>query len=192
MAYSRSLVSNGSPSSDSGPKPSEHPTVARVVSVASELGLAIAPVRFPDETRTAADAAAAIGVSVSRIVKSLVFAVGDGSAARGAPDAEGESAELVMAFVGGDRQLDVIKLARAAGATKAWRVDADAVRAATGFAVGGVPPLGHSSKLRLFVDPGLLAFEEVWAAAGTPRDVFAMPPNFLVTSLGATVIDLAI
>ena len=143
------------------------------------LGLRIEPRRFPDGTKTAADAAAAIGVAVGQIVKSLVFAV-DG--------------EIVMAYMSGANQLDEKKLAVAAGGAKCARVDADAVRAATGYPIGGVPPFGHAKQLRVFVDPDLLQYdgveECVWAAAGTWNDVFPIAPNDLVRASGAVVTDL--
>jgi prolyl-tRNA editing enzyme YbaK/EbsC (Cys-tRNA(Pro) deacylase) len=152
-----------------------HPNVERVVEAARQLGLEIEPRTFPDGTKTAADAAAAIGVEVGQIVKSLIFAV-DG--------------EIVLAYVSGANQLDEGKLARAAGGSKAKRVDADTVRDATGFPIGGVPPFGHAQVLRVFVDPDLLAWDEVWAAAGTWHDVFAIAPAELVRASAATVIDL--
>jgi prolyl-tRNA editing enzyme YbaK/EbsC (Cys-tRNA(Pro) deacylase) len=160
-----------------------HRNVRIVVEAAAAIGLPIKPSQFPDGTRTAADAAAAIGVNVGQIVKSLVFAVGD--------PADVPGAEIVMAFVAGDNQLDERKLATAAGCAKAWRVDAETVRTVTGFPVGGVPPLGHATALRLFADPDLLRFGEVWAAAGTPHDNFALDPHDLVRVLGATSVELA-
>jgi prolyl-tRNA editing enzyme YbaK/EbsC (Cys-tRNA(Pro) deacylase) len=149
------------------------------VEAGAALGLRIEPRRFPDGTKTAADAAAAIGVAVGQIVKSLVFAV-DG--------------EIVMAYMSGANQLDEKKLAVAAGGAKCARVDADAVRAATGYPIGGVPPFGHAKQLRVFVDPDLLQYdgveECVWAAAGTWNDVFPIAPNDLVRASGAVVTDL--
>jgi Cys-tRNA(Pro) deacylase len=152
-----------------------HPNVERVVEAARQLGLEIEPRTFPDGTKTAADAAAAIGVEVGQIVKSLIFAV-DG--------------EIVLAYVSGANRLDEGKLAAAAGGSKATRVDADTVRDATGFPIGGVPPFGHAHALRVFVDPDLLAFDEVWAAAGTWHDVFAIAPTELVRASAASVTDL--
>jgi Cys-tRNA(Pro) deacylase len=152
-----------------------HPNVVRVVSAAKERGLEINTKRFPEGTKTAADAAAAIGVTVGQIVKSLVFGV-DG--------------EIVMALVSGSNQLDEKKLALAAGGAKCARVDADAVREATGFPIGGVPPFGHSTQLRVFVDPDLLQYDEVWAAAGTWNDVFPIAPNDLVRASGGVVTNL--
>ncbi|MFZ9884940.1 MAG: YbaK/EbsC family protein, partial [Ilumatobacteraceae bacterium] len=127
-----------------------HPNTLRVIAAAREAGLEITTRRFPEGTKTAADAAAAIGVTVGQIVKSLVFGVDN---------------EIVMALVSGSNQLDEKKLAAAAGGSKCSRVDADAVRAATGYPIGGVPPFGHSTQLRVFVDPDLLQYDEVWAAA---------------------------
>jgi Cys-tRNA(Pro) deacylase len=152
-----------------------HPNVSRVVSAAKERGLEINTKRFPEGTKTAADAAAAIGVTVGQIVKSLVFGV-DG--------------EIVMALVSGSNQLDEKKLALAAGGAKCARVDADAVREATGFPIGGVPPFGHSTQLRVFVDPDLLQYDEVWAAAGTWNDNFGANPNDIVRVAGGVVTDL--
>ena len=152
-----------------------HPNVVRVVEAARALGLEIVPRRFPDGTKTAADAAAAIGVELGQIVKSLIFAV-DG--------------EVVLAYVSGANQLDEKKLAVAAGGLKCTRVDADVVRQATGFPIGGVPPFGHSTQLRVFVDPDLLQYDEVWAAAGTWNDNFGAAPADIVRVAGGVVTDL--
>jgi prolyl-tRNA editing enzyme YbaK/EbsC (Cys-tRNA(Pro) deacylase) len=86
--------------------------------------------------------------------------------------------------------LDEKKLAAAAGGSKCSRVDADAVREATGFPIGGVPPLGLTTKLRIFVDPDLLHYDEVWAAAGTWNDVFPIDPAKLVVVSGGLVVDI--
>ena len=152
-----------------------HPNVTRVVQAAKERGLEITTRRFPEGTKTAQDAANAIGVSLGQIVKSLVFAV-DG--------------EIVMAFVSGANQLDEKKLAQAAGGLKCSRVDADAVREATGFPIGGVPPFGHATQLRVFVDPDLLQYDEVWAAAGTWNDNFGAAPADIVRVADGVVTDL--
>lgn len=152
-----------------------HPNVVRVVAAAKERGLDISTKRFPEGTKTAADAAAAIGVTVGQIVKSLVFGV-DG--------------EIVMALVSGSNQLDEKKLAAAAGGAKCARVDADAVRDATGFPIGGVPPFGHTTQLRVFVDPDLMQYDEVWAAAGTWNDNFGAAPADIVRVAGGVVTDL--
>ena len=152
-----------------------HPNVVRVMEAARERGLEITTKRFPEGTKTAADAAAAIGVSVGQIVKSLVFGV---------------DSEIVMALVSGSNQLDEKKLAAAAGGAKCSRVDADAVRAATGYPIGGVPPFGHATQLRVFVDPDLLQYDEVWAAAGTWNDNFGAAPADIVRVSGGVVTDL--
>ena len=152
-----------------------HPNTLRVIAAAREAGLEITTRRFPEGTKTAADAAAAIGVVVGQIVKSLVFGVDN---------------EIVMALVSGSNQLDEKKLAAAAGGAKCSRVDADSVRAATGYPIGGVPPFGHSTQLRVFVDPDLLQYDEVWAAAGTWNDNFGANPNDIVRVAGGVVTDL--
>ncbi len=153
----------------------QHPNGVRVVEAGRSLGVEVNPRRFPEGTKTAQDAATAIGVAVGQIVKSLVFAV-DG--------------EVVMAYVSGANQLDEKKLAAVAGGNKCSRVDADAVRDATGFPIGGVPPFGHTTNLRIFIDPDLLQYDEVWAAAGTWNDVFPITPNNLVRASGGVVTDL--
>ena len=152
-----------------------HPNTLRVITAAREAGLEITTRRFPEGTKTAADAAAAIGVVVGQIVKSLVFGVDN---------------EIVMALVSGSNQLDEKKLAAAAGGAKCSRVDADAVRAATGYPIGGVPPFGHATQLRVFVDPDLLQYDEVWAAAGTWNDNFGAAPVDIVRVSGGVVTDL--
>jgi prolyl-tRNA editing enzyme YbaK/EbsC (Cys-tRNA(Pro) deacylase) len=153
----------------------QHPNVVRVVEAGRVLGLEVAPRRFPEGTKTAQDAANAIGVAVGQIVKSLVFAV-DG--------------EVVMAYVSGANQLDEKKLAAAAGGNKCSRVDADAVREAGSKPGCGVPPFGHTTQLRVFVDPDLLQYDGVWAAAGTWNDVFPIAPNDLVRASGGVVTSL--
>jgi Cys-tRNA(Pro) deacylase len=154
-----------------------HANTRRVIQAGETLGVAVEPREFPEGTRTAADAAAAIGCALGQIVKSLVFTV-DG--------------ETVVALVSGDNQLDVVKLGAAAGSTaKAKRADADTVRAATGFPIGGVPPFGHSTDLPVFVDADLLQYDVVWAAAGTPHTVFAVGPGDLVGATRGVVSDIA-
>ena len=152
-----------------------HANVQRVVDAAAALGLEVFPRTFPDGTRTAQGAADAIGVELGQIVKSLIFGV-DG--------------EIVLAYVSGANQLDETKLAEAAGGVMCQRVDADVVRSATGFPIGGVPPFGHATPLRIFIDPDLLKYDEVWAAAGTWQDVFGIEPHKLVEASGGAVTDL--
>jgi prolyl-tRNA editing enzyme YbaK/EbsC (Cys-tRNA(Pro) deacylase) len=158
-----------------------HPNVERVASAASRLGLTIEVRTFPEGTKTAADAATAIGVEVGQIVKSLVFGIEHADA----------TTEIVMALMSGANQLDERKLATAAGGVRCTRVDADAVRAATGYPIGGVPPFGHATTLRMFADVDLLAFDEVWAAAGTWHDVFGIEPAALISAVSPTITALA-
>ena len=144
-----------------------HPNVAAVVAAAEARGIAIEPREFPDGTRTAEDAAAAIGVPVGPIVKSLVFLVDD---------------QPVVALVSGDNQLDEAKLAAAANGHIAHRPNAQVVRDATGFPIGGIPPFGHRNPLPVYVDEDLFRFETVWAAAGTPHINFSISPKDLLAA----------
>jgi len=157
-----------------------HRNTAAVVAAARALGLSIEPRSFPDGTRTAVDAAAAVGVDVGQIVKSLVFDI-----------VHDDHVEPVLAMVAGTNRLDEAKLAAAAGGARARRVDADRVREITGFPIGGVPPFGFPAPVRTFVDEDLLLHDEVWAAGGTPREVFGIAPESLVEATRATVTDLA-
>jgi Cys-tRNA(Pro) deacylase len=155
-----------------------HPSAKKVADAALALGLDVEIVEFEQTTRTAQDAADAIGCQVAQIVKSLLFVV-DG--------------EPVMALVSGPNRLDERKLAalRGVGRKKVKRADADTAKAATGFSIGGVPPFGHKSSLPVYVDEDLTRFEVVWAAAGTPFAVFAITPEELVRASGGTVAGLA-
>ena len=153
----------------------EHRNVRRVVEAGRELGVEVRPTSFPEGTKTAQDAATAIGCGVGQIVKSLIFRV-DG--------------EVVLALVSGANQLDEERLAAAAGGSDCGRVDAAVVRESTGFPIGGVPPFGHTTACRAFVDPDLLEHDEVWAAAGTWHDVFPLAPADLVRASGGVVTDL--
>jgi Cys-tRNA(Pro) deacylase len=153
------------------------PSVQRVVDAAATLGLSIDVVTFEYSTRTAGDAAAAIGCEVGQIVKSLVFIV---------------SGTPVVALVSGANQLDTRKLATlfGVGRKQVERADANTVRTATGFAIGGVPPFGHASTLDVFIDDDLMYYEVIWAAAGTPNSVFAITPAELARAIGGKVADL--
>ena len=130
--------------------------------------------RFPEGTRTAEDAARAIGCELGQIVKSLVFI------AAGKP---------VVALVSGENRLDPRRLAGIAGEPVA-KADAETTRAATGFAIGGVPPFGHSSALPVYIDRDLLGYPLVWAAAGRPDSVFAIEPARLLEVSGGQPADL--
>lgn len=150
-------------------------SVARVVAALAALGVEAQVTEFPQSTRTADEAAAAIGAEVGQIVKSLVFVAGD---------------RPILALVSGTNRADPEKLAALAGAPIS-RADADAVRAATRFSIGGVPPVGHTTPLPTYLDRDLLRYETVWAAAGTPNAVFPITPAELERITGATVADLA-
>ena len=153
-----------------------HPNVERVAAAARDAGLELEIVRFPEGTRTAADAARAVGCEVAQIVKSLVFVA---------------DAEPILALVSGANRVDLARLADALAAGQARRADGDEARTATGYAIGGVPPFGHARPLTVVVDRDLLAHERVWAAAGLPDAVFAIAPTELVRVSGGTVADLA-
>jgi Cys-tRNA(Pro) deacylase len=153
-----------------------HPNVDRVMDAARAAGLEIEVERFPAGTRTAEDAARAVGCDVAQIVKSLVF-VADG--------------RPVLALVSGANRLDPQRLAVALDAGAARRADGDEARAATGYAIGGVPPFGHRDPLPVVVDHDLLVHELVWAAAGLPDAVFAIRPGDLVRASGGRVAEIA-
>lgn len=146
----------------------------RVADAAASLGVTIDVVEYPAGARTAVDAAHAVGCEVGQIVKSLVF------------DVDGE---LVLALTSGVNRVDTDALARAAGGTACGRADIDDVRSTTGFAIGGVPPFGHTRTIRSFLDPALESYDIVWAAAGTPRHVFPIDPRVLRTAAGATTVE---
>lgn len=135
------------------------------------------PVRtFPAGTRTAVDAANVIGVEVAQIVKSLVFRRASG--------------EPLLVVASGVNRVDERKLERLIG-EPVGKADADFVRARTGYAIGGVPPAGHATRVQTVVDEDLLKLDELWAAAGTPRDVFSLTPDELVAMTGGAVADVA-
>ncbi|GGS06014.1 aminoacyl-tRNA deacylase [Streptomyces aureoverticillatus] len=150
----------------------------RFVEAVRELGLDELPDRvrrFPDGTRTAAEAAAAIGCELSQICKSLVFA------ADGVP---------VLVLMDGASRVDLDLVRRELGAEKVTRAKADVVRETTGYAIGGVPPFGHATRTRVLADRSLLDHSVVWAAAGTPYAVFPMDPKGLIAHAGATLADV--
>lgn len=148
--------------------------IDRVRLAATELGLAVEIVEMPGSTRTAEDAAAACGCAVGQIVKSLVF-VG------------AETRRPLLLLVSGANRVDETGV-RAAIGEALERPDAAYVRTTTGFAIGGVAPIGHETPMVTYLDRDLLAFETVWAAAGSPKAVFAVAPAQLAAATGATVI----
>jgi prolyl-tRNA editing enzyme YbaK/EbsC (Cys-tRNA(Pro) deacylase) len=129
---------------------------------------------FDATTRTALDAATAIGTTVAQIVKSLVFVAGTNP---------------LLALVSGSNQLDVEKLAALTG-ERISKADAEIVRRATSFAIGGVPPVGFPAPIPTYIDRDLLQWDVVWAAAGTPHDVFPIPPSDLIRVTGGAIADL--
>src|SRR2546423_4375089 len=147
---------------------------ARVHAALTAAGVDARIEEFPSSKRTAQDAANTVGSSVGQIVKSLVFLAG------GLP---------VMALVSGVNRLDTQRLAELSGA-EIGKADADAVRQATGYSIGGVPPIGFPAPIPTFIDRDLLQYNVVWAAAGTPRHVFPIAPNDLVRVTGGRVEDL--
>jgi len=152
-------------------------STARVLAAAKAAGLAIEIVAMPRSTRTAEEAAAACGCAVGQIVKSLIFARAD----TGAP---------VLLLVSGTNRVDQDAVASAIGA-RLKRMDAESVRRATGFAIGGVAPLGSHAPLPTYIDEDLFAHEAIWAAAGAPNAVFRTTPGALEAACGATAIRVA-
>ena len=150
--------------------------VDRFVAASAPLGAELRITRYPEGTRTARDAAAAVGCELGQIVKSLVFVAG------GRP---------VLALVSGADRVDTERLAAAAGAAATRQATAVEVQRATGFAVGGVPPFGHTETMETFLDRRLLAFDVVWAAAGAPDACFPIGPDELARLSGAVVADVA-
>jgi prolyl-tRNA editing enzyme YbaK/EbsC (Cys-tRNA(Pro) deacylase) len=149
--------------------------VSRLEEWLRSAGLDLEVRTFPQGTRTAEDAARAIGCQVGQIVKSLVFTAG------GSP---------IVALVSGSNRVDTGKLAQLAGGP-VGKADADTARSATGYAIGGVPPFGHATALSVFVDRDLLSHEVVWAAAGRPDAVFPIQPARLRELSGGIVADLS-
>ena len=156
----------------SGSRPA---AVDRFLREAEGLGLTVEVREFPQGTRTAEDAARAIGCEVGQIVKSLVFVAGH---------------EPFLALTSGGNRADTSRLEALMGGLPVRRANADEAREATGYAIGGTPPFGHARALQVFVDRDLLGHELVWAAAGTPTAVFPIAPQDLVRASGALPADL--
>jgi prolyl-tRNA editing enzyme YbaK/EbsC (Cys-tRNA(Pro) deacylase) len=145
--------------------------------VQSFLGDAFTVLEFDASTRTAADAASAIGCTVPQIAKSLIFRTV-------------RSNRSVLIVASGVNRIDERLVERVVG-EPIGRADADFVRAATGFTIGGVPPIGHATPPIVLIDESLMAFEEIWAAAGTPNAVFKLTPANLVSLTGGRVTAVA-
>jgi len=151
------------------------PKVESVIEAGRAVGIEVRPVTFDEETRTAADAARHVGCDVGQIVKSLVF------------EADGRP---ILLLVSGANRVDLAKGAAVAGVDALDKADAHAARAASGFSIGATPPFGHATDIPVFMDAELLAYDEVWAAAGRPDTVFLVHPKKLQEATGAPAVDL--
>ena len=150
------------------------PSAERVRQTLGSMGLTVKVTEFSESTRTATEAAAAVGTTVGQIAKSLVFMVGD---------------EAVLVIASGANRVDMEKMNRLLG-KKIIKPDAGTVRRVTGFSIGGVPPVGHSTRLKTIADEDLLNFPMVYVAAGTPNAVFAVSPRDLVRITEAEVVNI--
>lgn len=153
------------------------PAARRVRETLRQMGFENEVVEFPESTRTAAEAAAVCGCEVAQIAKSLVF--------RGKT-----SGRPVLVITSGKNRVDEKKLSALIG-EPVGKADAEFVRERTGYAIGGVPPLARAEDMPSFLDRDLMAYETVWAAAGTPRAVFRLTPEELLRMSGAQVAEVA-
>lgn len=153
-------------------------SLARVIAALTAAGVSAKPLEMQAETRTAAQAAAAAGCLLDQIAKSIIL--------------QGTATGRVHLFLtAGGNQVDLERAASLAG-EPLGRADADTVRRVTGFAIGGVAPIGHVEPVPVHADPRLLDFAEVWAAAGTPRHIFPIAPDDLLRITGAKVADFVV
>ena len=150
------------------------PSAQKVQEALIVLESACQIIEFQDSTRTSAEAAERVGCQIGQIVKSLIF--------RGQA-----SGKPVLVLTSGANRVDENRIAQYTGET-IGRADAEFVRAATGFAIGGIPPVGHIQSLKTYLDEDLLQYEEIWAAGGTPNAVFRLTPPALVEMTGGMVI----
>lgn len=158
-------------------KPNAAGSVARVMEAARAAGMNIEIRRMGASTRTAAEAAGQCGCAVAQIVKSLIF--------------QGErTGRLYLFLLSGEHQLDIVKAAALSG-EPLKRADPRHIREVTGFAIGGVSPIGHLAAIPAYADENLLLFDRVWAAAGAHDAVFAAEPRALIVAAGAIVASLA-
>jgi len=148
----------------------------KVQDALAELGMTLQVVELPGSTRTAVEAAQAVGCQVGQIVKSLVF--------RGQ-----NSNQPVLIVASGPNRVNEARVSGVLG-EPIGKADADYVRQRTGFAIGGVPPLAHAEPITIFIDQDLLQYREIWAAAGTPHAVFCLTPAELLKMTGGTVIQI--
>jgi prolyl-tRNA editing enzyme YbaK/EbsC (Cys-tRNA(Pro) deacylase) len=159
------------------PESTDHVGIQRVRDAAARKGVSLEIKVFDASTHTAADAAATVDAELGQIVKSLVFV---------APGSDG-TLEPVICLVSGPNRVDLARLAAVTGERDIRRATAREAQELTGFTIGGIPPIGHIRSVRTVMDPDLGRFEVVWAAAGTPTAVFAVPPATLRTLANATV-----
>lgn len=152
------------------------PSAQKVQQALQALGMTLQVVELPDSTRTAIEAAQAVGCQVGQIVKSLVFKTK-------------RSQRALLVIASGNNRVDE-KLIEARIGEPLGKADAEFVRQQTGFAIGGVPPLGHASPLLTFIDQDLFQYERVWAAAGTPHAVFELNPADLARMTGGEIIPI--
>jgi prolyl-tRNA editing enzyme YbaK/EbsC (Cys-tRNA(Pro) deacylase) len=157
-------------------KPATHPTALRIQQLLNAAGITTQVVEFDTPTRTSAEAAAAVGCSVAEIAKSIIF--------RGK-----QSGQAVLVVASGENRVDEAKVAAIVG-EKLGRADADFVREATGFVIGGVAPLGHTQPVKMLLDMDLQRFNTIWAAAGTPFSVFPLSPAQLATLASGAWADI--
>jgi len=157
-------------------KPARHPTALRTAQLLHDAGVDARVVEFEQPTRTSAEAAAAIGCSVAEIAKSIVFRGGD-------------SGQAIVVVASGDNRVSEAKVAGSVG-ERLLRADAEFVRTATGYTIGGVAPIGYAHPVKLLLDLDLRRFEVVWAAAGTPFSVFPVSPEQLRILTGAAWADV--
>lgn len=150
-------------------------SLGRVKAALEAAGVAAEVLEMEAETRTAEQAAAAAGCALDQIVKSIIF--------------RGEaSGHAVLFLTAGGNRVDPARASAVAG-QPLGKADADLIRAETGFAIGGVAPVGHLTRVRAFLDPRLMEFDRVWAAAGTPRHIFAIAPADLHRITGADIAE---
>lgn len=157
-----------------------HPSIQRVLDAAARKGVTLEVTVFDESTHTAADAAAAVGAELGQIVKSLVFVIpGD------------DSMEPLICLVAGHNRVDLARLAAVTSAVDVRRASAREAHELTGFAIGGIPPIGHARSVRVIMDPDLGRYPVVWAAAGLSTAVFPVPPATLRILSNAMVAPIA-
>jgi prolyl-tRNA editing enzyme YbaK/EbsC (Cys-tRNA(Pro) deacylase) len=157
-----------------------HPSIQRVLDAANRKGVTLEVTVFDASTHTAAEAAAAVGADLGQIVKSLVFVIPGG-----------DGPEPLLCLVAGHNRVDLARLAAVTGAAEIRRASAREAHDLTGFAIGGIPPIGHDRSVRVIMDPDLGLYPVVWAAAGLATAVFPVPPATLRILSNAIVAPIA-